>query len=56
MAQMIFSWIQQVPGPDSRKVGKSLYVYEVSTIIIIKEANVKTNKIHPQIEWDVKKQ
>ena len=26
MAQMIFSQIQQVPGPDSRKVGKSLEV------------------------------
>ena len=24
-ARMIFSQIQQAPGPDSRKVGKSLY-------------------------------
>ena len=31
MAQIIFSKIQQGPGPDSRKVGKPLYLWNTVT-------------------------
>ena len=41
MAQMIFSQFQQAPGPDFRKVGKSLANYKGHRVIHISNSNTR---------------
>ena len=42
---MIFSKIQQAPGPDSRKVGKSLYYDTIMMRLILLHTDITTRKL-----------